>query len=61
MEGGNQTKVSIGILAGALVTIIVTILNSYVGVNPPVGGELAAALTVIITGLAQWFLPRDAA
>jgi len=59
--GGNNTTVSVGLLAGALVTILVTILNSYVGVQPPVSGELAAAMSVLVTALVQWFLPRNEA
>lgn len=56
--GSNQTTVSVGLIAGALVTIFVTILNSYVQVQPPVSGELAAAMSVLITAIVQWFLPR---
>ena len=58
--GGNNTTVTVGVVAGAIVTVIVTLLNSYVQVEPPVGAEMAAALTVLVTAVCQWLLPRDA-
>lgn len=61
MQGGNDTTVGVGVLAGSLVTIIVILLNSYVGVEPPIGGELSAALTVLVTAVVQWFRPKGAA
>jgi len=57
MGGANNTTVGIGVLSGALVTCFVTILNTYVQVDPPLSGEVSAALTVIVTALVQWFSP----
>jgi hypothetical protein len=63
MQGSNDTNVSITLWVGYLTTMVVTILNVYVRVDPPITPELAAAGTgfavVSLTALVQRFAPAD--
>ena len=57
MQGSNDTKVGIGVLAGAIVTFIIEVMNTYFPELPPFGPTGAAAAVVIVTALVQWYGP----
>jgi len=53
----NETKVTVGVVAGAVASGFVIIMNQYVGVQPPIDSELQAIITILTTAAAQWVLP----
>jgi hypothetical protein len=54
-------KVSAGALSGALVTVAVYVLNTYVLAPPQrIDGTVAAALTVLVTLLIAYLVPPSA-
>lgn len=50
-------KVTAGALAGALSVILVYVLNTYV-LTPPLSGEVASALTVLLTFVTGYLVPE---
>lgn len=54
-------KVTAGALGGALVTVLVWYLNTFVlEPDKQITGEVAAALTTIVTFLVGYFVPPSA-
>jgi len=53
----NETKVTVGVVAGAIASGFVIIMNKYVGLVPPIDTELQAIITILTTATAQWILP----
>lgn len=51
-------KVSAGSLAGALSILVVWLLNSYVLQGDPITGEVASAMTTILTFLVAYMVPE---
>lgn len=51
-----SNKVSAGVLAGALTTILVWLVDELAAVTVP--PEVAAALTVLLSGLAGYIVPE---
>ena len=58
--GSNDTTVSVGVIAGAIVTFIIGVLSTYWPELPVLDSTTAAAAVTILSGLAQWFLPHSA-
>jgi uncharacterized membrane protein YozB (DUF420 family) len=54
-------KVTAGIVAGAISTIVVTIVNNYIitGTQPKVDATMATAITTVLTFLVQYFWNPD--
>ena len=51
-------KVTAGGLAGALATILVWVLNTFVlSAEQQITGEIAAALTTVLTFMVGYFIP----
>lgn len=51
-------KVSAGSLAGALSILVVWLLNGYVLQGDPITGEVASAMTTILTFLVAYMVPE---
>ncbi|HIK45464.1 MAG TPA: hypothetical protein IGR64_11350 [Leptolyngbyaceae cyanobacterium M65_K2018_010] len=54
-------KVTFGAVSGALVTLIVGILNTYVPFfeAKPISGEISGALTTVVSFLVSYMVPPD--
>lgn len=53
-------KVTAGGIAGAVTTVLVFVVNTYVAPSKPITPEIAAALTTIISFVtAYWVRPAD--
>lgn len=50
-------KVVAGAIAGALVTIIIFFLDNYVLKGPKITGEVAAAMTTVLTFIVSYIIP----
>lgn len=57
MMNGISSKVGLGAAAGA-VTIVLVWIAGMLGVDVP--GEVASAITVLITGVVGWWVPETA-
>ncbi len=57
MQGGNDTKVTHGLMAGAICIVGWWILKVSLGITPDT--EVALASATILTGLFQYFMPAD--
>jgi hypothetical protein len=54
-----STKVTAGALAGAITTVAVWILNTWVLSAPDaIPGEIGAAITTILTFIVGYFIPE---
>jgi Na+/proline symporter len=54
-------KVTFGAVSGALVTLIVGILNGYVPFfeKKPISGEISGAATTVVSFLVSYLVPPD--
>lgn len=50
-------KVTSTVFSGALATILIGVLNTYVVPGHPISGEMAAAITTVITFAVAYFVP----
>ena len=48
-------KVAVGGVAGAMVTVVVFVLNNYL--KPPIPADISTALTVILSFAASYWVP----
>lgn len=55
MIGGNDARVTHGVLAGAIAAIGWWALGAFAGIVAP--AEVVASSVVILTALVQWFMP----
>lgn len=53
-------KVAAGGLAGALAIILVFVLNTYVMPAKPIPGDVASALTTVLTFIVSYMVPSTA-
>lgn len=51
-------KVSAGSLAGALSILVVWLMNSYVLQGDPITGEVASAMTTVLTFFVAYMVPE---
>lgn len=61
IPGNNETTVGIGAVAGATVTILLWIVNTYLlpeGATPA-PAEIGAAATVVVTAIVQRIVPKS--
>lgn len=60
--GGQSTampvrKVLVGGLAGAITTIVVWVLNTYVLGSKPITGDIGAAITTVLSFVISYIVP----
>jgi membrane protein YdbS with pleckstrin-like domain len=52
-------KVISSAVVGAVVTIIVYVVNTYVSQNNPIPSSVASALVTVLSAVAAWFTPPN--
>ena len=61
LKGSNETTVTVGAVAGAVVTIFLWVLNTYLlpEGSQAATAEMGAAATVLVTAIIQRLVPAE--